>query len=118
MRHHRVNAAKFIARVLPEPYETALGGPDPEATHHLLASIHADFVCPPSGHSISWQDCYEGAQMRPLPHKAGFLLDDRGEPKPVPAHLTGVDADRARQAQAIAVRIRRYARHMPLGHQG
>jgi hypothetical protein len=118
MPHRRVNAAQFIARILPGPYETDLGGPDSEATHHLLATVHADFCCPPSGHSISWQDCYDSAWDRPLPHKAGFLLDERGEPKRIPPHLTGAAADRAREAQRIAVRIRQDARHMPLGNQG
>ncbi|WEH34797.1 hypothetical protein PZB75_16415 [Streptomyces sp. AM 4-1-1] len=118
MRHYRVSAANFIARVLPDPYEALLGGPDSEAIHHLLATVHADFVCPPSGHSISWQDCYEGVMIRPLPHKAEFLLDERGDPKPLPAHVTNEAAARAREAQAIAVRIRRESRHMPLGNQG
>ncbi|WP_336323562.1 hypothetical protein [Streptomyces lavendofoliae] len=118
MRHSRVTAARFIARVLPDPYEAVLGGPDPTAIHHLLATVHADFICPPSGHSVSWQDCYDGAMIRPLPHKAEFLLDERGNPKPLPAHITGEAAARAQEAQAIAVRIRREARHMPLGNQG
>ncbi|MGA5215226.1 hypothetical protein ACPCAE_03995 [Streptomyces cinereoruber] len=118
MSPSRVTAASFIGRVLPEPYEAVLGGPDPEAIHDLLATVLADFVCPPSGHSVSWQDCYDAAWVRPLPHKAGFLLDERGNPKPVPEHVTGEAADRAREAQAIAVRIRREARNMPLGNQG
>ncbi|MFC8492993.1 hypothetical protein ACFUJU_19770 [Streptomyces sp. NPDC057235] len=118
MQHRRVSAAHPIARVLPEPYETVLGGPDPEATHHLLASVYADFLCPPSGHSISWQDCYAAAQQRPLPHKAGFLLDECGNPMPVPAHMEGEAAGLARSAQATAVRIRRESRGMPLGNQG
>ncbi|MFJ8298387.1 hypothetical protein ACIQ9R_21210 [Streptomyces sp. NPDC094447] len=118
MRHSRVPAASFIARVLRDPYEATLGGPNPEAIHNLLATVHADLVCPPSGHSVSWQDCFDGAMLRPLPHKADFLLDERGNPKPLPAHVTGEAADRARKAQAIAVRIRRGARHMPLGNQG
>ncbi|MHC5703940.1 hypothetical protein OTC26_021210 [Streptomyces tirandamycinicus] len=114
MAFRRVNAAKFIRRGLDEPYETLLGGEDPEATHHLLATVHADICCPPSGHSISWQDCYDGAQMRPLPHKANFLLDNRGEPDQLPPHLVGTALRRARAAQRIAVRIRREARHMLL----
>ncbi|MGA5642606.1 hypothetical protein ACPCTN_28185 [Streptomyces cinereoruber] len=118
MSPSRVTAASYIGRVLPEPYEAVLGGPDPQAVHDLLATVLADFVCPPSGHSVSWQDCYDGAMIRPLPHKAGFLLDERGNPKPVPEHATGEAFGRAREAQAIAVRIRREARNMPLGNQG
>ncbi|MFJ2061192.1 hypothetical protein ACIOMM_35475 [Streptomyces sp. NPDC087908] len=118
MRHSRVTAASFIARVLPNPYETALGGPDPEVTQHLLAAVHADFSCPPTGHSISWQDCYDAAQQRPLPHRAGFLLDECGNPVPVPAHRGGEASDRPRTAQAAAVRTHREARGMPLGNQG
>lgn len=118
MRHVRVNAAKFIGRVLPEPYETALGGHAPEATHHLLATVFADVVCPPTGHSIGWHDSYGTAWARPLPHKAGFLLDDEGQPRPFPSHLTGVAARRYRAGARIAVRIRQAARSMPLGNQG
>jgi hypothetical protein len=118
MPHRRVNAAQFIARILPAPYEAALGGPDPEAIHHLLATVYADFVCPPSGHAISWQDCYDLAQMFPLPQKAGWLLDERSEAKPIPLHITGAARERAREAQRIAGHIRHKARHMPLGNQG
>jgi hypothetical protein len=118
MPHRRVNAAEFIARILPAPYEAILGGPDPEAIHHLLATVYADFACPPSGHSISWQDCYDLAQVYPLPHKAAWLLDERSEAKPIPAHITGAALERAIEAQRIAVRIRCQARHMPLGNQG
>ena len=56
----RVNAAKFIARLLPEPHESDLGG---EPAHHLLATAHADRVCPLSGHSIGWTDCYASADI-------------------------------------------------------
>ncbi|MFB7031601.1 MULTISPECIES: hypothetical protein [unclassified Streptomyces] len=118
MNHPRIPAAQFISRVLPDPYEDRLGGPDPEALHHLLAAVHADFCCPPGGHTVSWRDCYEAGQQRPLPHKAGFLLDGRGEPVPVPAHVRGEAADRAREAQRVAVRIRRASAGMPLGNQG
>jgi hypothetical protein len=118
MRRPRVTAAQFIARVLPDPYEARLGGLDPEALHDLLATVHADFCCPPAGHAVSWQDLYDAAQLRPLPHKAGFLLDERGTPLPVPAHVQGEAADRAREAQTAAVRIRRAAAGMPLGNQG
>ncbi|WP_237325640.1 hypothetical protein [Streptomyces sp. CBMAI 2042] len=117
MPHARVNAAKFIGATLPEPYEAQLGGENPKATHHLLATVHADLVCPPSGHSIPWQDCYDGAQMRPLPHKASFILDN-GRPRPVPAFLTGAAARRFLAATRIALRIQRAARSMPLGNQG
>ncbi|MDQ0848049.1 hypothetical protein [Streptomyces sp. V1I6] len=118
MPYRRVNAAQFIRRELDEPYETLLGGENSEATHHLLAAVHADICCPPSGHSISWQHCYEGAQVYPLPHKAGWLLDDRGKPKQLPPHLASAVLRRARTAQRIAVRIRREARHLPLGNEG
>ncbi|MGA5169607.1 MULTISPECIES: hypothetical protein [Streptomyces] len=60
MHRPRVTAASFIGRVLPDPYEVRLGGPDPEALH-LLAAVHADFSCPPTGHQVSWQDCYDAA---------------------------------------------------------
>ncbi|MFF5393204.1 hypothetical protein ACFY5H_33675 [Streptomyces sp. NPDC013012] len=49
------------ARVLPDPYEALLGGADPEALHDLLAAVFADFSCPPVGHTVSWQDCYDAA---------------------------------------------------------
>ncbi|MGW9715133.1 hypothetical protein ACWGUJ_29115 [Streptomyces albidoflavus] len=118
MSHPRITAAQFIARILPGPYEAQLGGPDPEALHHLLATVHADFCCPPSDYTVSWQDCYDAAQQRPLPHKAGFLLNERGEPVPVPAHVRDEAADRAREAQAAAARVHRAAANMPLGNQG
>ncbi|MFI2214928.1 hypothetical protein [Streptomyces sp. NPDC020141] len=104
--------------MLPDPYEARLGGPNPEALHHLLAVVHADFCCPPTGRPVSWQDCYDVAQQRPLPHKANFLLDERGCPVPVPAHVRGEAAHRAREAQTAAVRIRREAAGMLLGNQG
>ncbi|MFJ3984463.1 hypothetical protein [Streptomyces fungicidicus] len=100
----RVNAAKFIARLLPEPHETDLGG---EPAHHLLATVHADWVCPPSGYSISWSDCYDGANILPLTHKADLLLEPNGEPKPIPAHLTGEARERAERAGQKAAWIRR-----------
>lgn len=59
----RVNAAKFIARLLPEPHETELGR---EKAHELLATVHADICCPSSGHCISWTDCYGSADLLPL----------------------------------------------------
>jgi hypothetical protein len=102
----RVNAAKFIARFLPEPHETDLGGP---RAHHLLATVHADRVCPPSGHSISWADCYASADMLPLTWKADLLLEPNGEPKPIPDYLTGEARERAEHAGRLAARIRRGA---------
>ncbi|WP_405956912.1 hypothetical protein [Streptomyces phaeochromogenes] len=99
----RVNAAKFIARVLPEPHETDLGG---EPAHHLLATAHADRMCPPSGHNISWKDCYAGANMLPLPHKADLLLEPNGEPKSIPDHLVGEARERAEQTGRQAAWIR------------
>jgi hypothetical protein len=56
----RVNVAKFIDRLLPEPHETNLGG---EPVHHLLATVHADWVCPRLGHQIGWLDCYNSANI-------------------------------------------------------
>ncbi|MYR93077.1 MULTISPECIES: hypothetical protein [unclassified Streptomyces] len=117
MPYGRVTAAQFIARKLSEPYEAELGGHNPEATHHLLAAVHADLACPPSGHFVSWNDCYAGAQVRPLPHKASFVLDN-GHPRPLPAHLTGAAARRFLAATRIALRIQQAARLMPLGNQG
>jgi hypothetical protein len=102
----RVNAAKFIARLLPEPHETDLGG---EPAHHLLATVHADIVCPPSGHWISWDDCYASADILPLPHKADLLLEPNGAPRPLPDHLTGEARDRAVEAGRKAAWIRREA---------
>lgn len=118
MTHGRVNAAKFIARKLPEPYETALGGADPEATHWLLATAHADWCCPPSGHSIPWRDCYDSADILPLPQKAHLFVDEAGHARRIPAHLTGDGLERARAAVDVAVRIRMDAQGMPLGNQG
>ncbi|WP_406320174.1 hypothetical protein [Streptomyces sp. NBC_01637] len=102
----RVNAAKFIARLLPEPHERDLGG---EPAHHLLATAHADGVCPPAGHSIGWDDCYASAKMLPLPRKADLLLRSDGEPAPVPEHLTGEARERAEYAAQLAAWIRREA---------
>ncbi|MER6113767.1 hypothetical protein ACWGPD_25440 [Streptomyces hirsutus] len=107
----RVNAAKFIARLLPEPHETDLGG---EPVHHLLAAAHADWVCPPSGHSIGWTDCYDGANILPLTLKADLLLKPNGEPKPVPDHLTGKARERAERAGQHAAWIRREAHRQGL----
>lgn len=102
----RVTAAKFIARHLPEPHETDLGGPP---AHQLLATVHADIVCPPSGYSISWSDCYAGADILPLPHKANLLLEPNGQPRRIPDHLQGEQRERAERACRLAVWIRREA---------
>ncbi|WP_328336705.1 hypothetical protein [Streptomyces violaceus] len=102
----RVNAAKFIARLLPEPHESDLGG---EPAHHLMATVHAGIVCPPSGHSISWDDCYASANQLPLTHKADLLLEQNGEPKPIPDHLIGEARDRAECARQHAAWVRREA---------
>ncbi|MGW3937666.1 hypothetical protein [Streptomyces phaeochromogenes] len=96
MNHRRVIAATFMSRILENPqHEEALGG---EGAHHLLATAHADHVCSPRGHSISWDDCYASADLYPLPWKAGLLLDSRGRPLPIPDHLSGDAYDRAVEA--------------------
>jgi hypothetical protein len=97
-------AAPFLARELPEPYETLLGG---EEIHHLLAVVHADRACPPDEHWISWEDCYASADLLPLPRKASLLLDTRGRALPVPERLTGQGRVRAVEAGRAAERIRR-----------
>ena len=102
----RVNAAKSIARLLPEPHETDLGG---EPAHHLLATAHADRMRPPSGHSIDWTDCYASADMLPLPHKADLLLEPNGEPRSTPDHLVGEARARAERAGRQVAWIRREA---------
>lgn len=102
----RVNAAKFIARLLPEPHETDLGG---EPAHELLATAHADICCPPSGHRISWADVHTSADMLPLTWKSDLFVDFKGEPHPLPSHLTEEQRERALRAQSLAVRIRREA---------
>ncbi|MGQ3551677.1 hypothetical protein [Streptomyces rochei] len=106
MAHGRVNAAKFIPRLLPEPHETDLGGPP---AHRLLATTHADLVCPPSGHQIGWSDCYASADILPLTHKADLLLEPNGKPRPLPDHLTGRARERAEEAVRKAAWIRREA---------
>ncbi|MFF3998499.1 hypothetical protein ACFYX8_34980 [Streptomyces cyaneofuscatus] len=102
----RVNAAKFISRYLNEPHETDLGG---EEAHHLMATVHADRACPPSGHSIGWNDCYLSADILPLTWKADLLLEPNGEPLPIPDYLTGEARERAVGAGQLAARIRREA---------
>lgn len=107
MNAGHVNAAKFIARLLPEPHETDLGS---EEAHGLLATAHADICCPPSGHRISWTDVYDGADMLPLTWKSDLFVDFRGEPRPLPRHLTAEQRQRALKARRAAVAIRREAR--------
>jgi hypothetical protein len=106
MAHGRVNAAKFIARLLPEPHETDLGG---EPAHHLLATAHADICCPPSGHRIGWTDVYANANRLPLPLKADLFLEFDGKPRPLPDHLTVEQRVRAEEAGRKAAWIRREA---------
>jgi hypothetical protein len=102
----RVNAAKFISRHLGEPHDTDFGG---EQAHELLNTAHADICCPPSGHSINWTDVYGSADMLPLTWKADLFVDLRGEPLPLPLHLTEVQRERVLRAQELAVWIRREA---------
>jgi len=102
----RVNAAKFIGRLLAEPHETDFGG---EEAHHLMATTHADRACPPSGHRIGWQDCYDGADLLPLTWKADLLLEPNGDPRPIPPHLVGEAQERAEKAGAHAAWVRREA---------
>ncbi|MFB7313373.1 hypothetical protein [Streptomyces sp. NPDC056192] len=102
MSRGRVNAAKFISRYLDEPYETLLGG---EEAHHLLATVHADRVCPPSGHSIRWNDCYASADLYPLTWKACLLHTPGGVVLPPAEHLIGDARERAVAAGTLAERI-------------
>lgn len=106
MAHGRVNAAKFIARLLPEPHETDLGG---EPAHHLLATAHADICCPPSGHRIGWTDVYANANQLSLPLKADLFLEFDGKPRTLPDHLTVEQRVRAEEAGRKAALIRREA---------
>ncbi|WP_028814445.1 hypothetical protein [Streptomyces flavidovirens] len=109
MPYGRVNAAKFISRYLEPAAEAALGG---EESHHILATAHADRVCPPSGHRIPWSDCYASADLYPLPWKAALLLDPSGSALPVADHLTGEAHERAVTAAALAEWIAREARKL------
>lgn len=102
----RVNAAKFIGRLLPEPHETDLGG---EEAHHLIAMVHADRACPPSGHSVGWNDCYLSADILPFTWKADLLLEPNGDPRPIPGHLVGEARERAAAAGRHAAWVRREA---------
>ncbi|MEU7594943.1 hypothetical protein AB0B79_18195 [Streptomyces sp. NPDC039022] len=106
MAPRRINAAKFISRYLPEPHETDLGG---EPAHHLLATAHADWCCPRTGHRISWSDCYASANQLPLPLKADLMLEPNGEPRHIPSHLVGDERARAVKAGRLAAWIRREA---------
>ncbi|MCP9205527.1 hypothetical protein [Streptomyces cucumeris] len=94
--------AKFLPRKLTEPYETLLGG---EPAHHLIATAHADRVCPPSGHTISWGDVYASANLYPLPWKAALLLEPDGTASPIADHLSGAARDLAVEAGRCAERI-------------
>ncbi|MEV8209445.1 hypothetical protein [Streptomyces sp. NPDC079189] len=102
MPHGRVSAARFISHYLDEPYETLLGG---EEAHHLLATVHADRVCPPSGHSIRWDDCYASADLYPLTWKARLLLTPGGVALSPAEHLIGDARERAEAAGTLAERI-------------
>ncbi|MET7787258.1 hypothetical protein ABZS93_11610 [Streptomyces sp900116325] len=104
-----MNAAKFISRYLDEPYETLLGG---EEAHHQLATAHANRVCPPSGHSISWADCYASANQYPLTWKARWLLTPDGVALPPAEHLTGDARDQVIAAGARAEHIKSEARRL------
>lgn len=102
----RVNAAKYISRHLGEPHETDFSG---EEAHHLIATVHADRACPPSGHRIGWNDCYLSADMLPLTWKADLLLEPNGDPRPISNYLTREARERAVEAGRLAARIRREA---------
>ncbi|MHC3455760.1 hypothetical protein [Streptomyces prasinus] len=101
-----VDAARFIARPLPEPHEASLGG---EFAHYLPVTGHADRVCLLSGHRIGWSDCYDSANILPLIHKVDLLLEPNGRPKHSPDHLTGEARERAERAVRHAAWIRREA---------
>ncbi|MFD4763374.1 hypothetical protein ACFWOJ_32355 [Streptomyces sp. NPDC058439] len=79
-----------------------LGG---EEAHHLLATAYADRVCPPTGHGISWEDCFASANLYPLIWKASLLLDIKGASLPPAEHLAGDDQQRAVAAGKLAERI-------------
>lgn len=108
----RVNAAKFIARMLPEPHETLLGG---EPAHRQLNEAHANW-CTEPGHYIPWDDCYAAADMLPLPQKARLFLDQAGQPQRLPDHLTGVKRAQVEDAVRSAVHIDREARRLGVDH--
>ncbi|MFD8462679.1 hypothetical protein ACFV27_38750 [Streptomyces antimycoticus] len=102
----RVNAVKFISRYLGEPHDSDFGG---EEAHQLFNAAHADICCPPTGHRISWSDCYGGADMLPLTSKADLFLEFSGEPRRLPRRLTEEQRGRAFRAQGLATWIRREA---------
>lgn len=81
----RINAAKYIARELAAPFEELLGG---EHSHQIFNTAHANW-CTGPGHHTSWDDCYDGADMLPIPQKARLFLDQAGEPLMPPSHLRG-----------------------------
>lgn len=113
MPYGRVNAAKFNSRHLDEPHETLLGG---EEAHHQLATAFADRVCPPSGHRISWGDCYGAADLYPLPRKARLLLDTAGKPLPPAKHQAGEAREAAVAAGKLAERIVCESRRLGVDH--
>ncbi|MFE7237223.1 hypothetical protein [Streptomyces sp. NPDC057580] len=108
-----MNAAKFISRHIDEPHETLLGG---EEAHHQLATAFADRVCPPSGHRISWDDCYRSADLYPLPRKARLLLDASGKALPPAGHQTGEARDAAVAAGKLAEQIIRESHRVGVDH--
>ncbi|MFI8433766.1 hypothetical protein ACIGJO_08445 [Streptomyces sp. NPDC079020] len=112
MHRTRLDAAKFISRQHGEPYDTLLGG---EEAHVLLATAHADRVCPSTGHRTSWTDCYASADLYSLAWKAHLLLDMRGAALAPAEHLTGEDRQHATAAGQLAESIAREARTLGLG---
>ncbi|RXS84198.1 hypothetical protein EST92_11610 [Streptomyces sp. TM32] len=108
----RINAAKFIARELPAPFEELLGG---ENSHQVFNTAHAHW-CTPLGYSIPWRDCYDGADMLPIPQKARLFLDPAGQPLPPPSHLRGRELAEVEQAIRHAVWAEREARRLSVDH--
>ncbi|MGW3681570.1 hypothetical protein [Streptomyces prasinus] len=106
MTSGRVDAARFIARPLPQPHEASLGG---EPARYLPATMHADRGRPRSGHRIGWSDCYNSANILALIHKVDLLLEPNGTPKHSPDHLTGEARERAERTVRHAAWIRREA---------
>ncbi|WP_329330767.1 hypothetical protein OIU81_03045 [Streptomyces sp. NBC_01454] len=104
----RINAAKFIARKLPPPHEEQLGD---EHTHRILNRAHANW-CTPPGHHTPWRDCYDGADMLPIPQKARLFLDPAGQPLTPPNHLRGQQLAEVEQAIRLAVWADREARQL------
>ena len=108
----RINAAKFIARELPEPYEELLGS---EHSHRIFNTAHANW-CTPPGHDISWRDCYAAADMLPIPQKARLFLDQAGKPLTPPGHLKGEQMAEVEMAIQHAVWADREARRLGVDH--